>query len=601
MSYLMLFSIGPVQSFLAQARKTIDLYSGSLLLSDWIDYCYSYLPSSSEKIFPSSNLDSKPNRFLVLIPYDENQIQELGNTIESKLREKVRNDFLESLQSSGLPISESKHKPLLEKAERQLQDFLQIHWVALPETNQPYYKTYQELERILGSIKNSKQFSQNPEFGRKCSLDGVRNALFFFTDRKNKTLPFIDPDAIRFGNGFQISSGEGLSSISFLKRFYPQATKKSYPSTSEICLYDTLHKLEKANSKELENYKKSYMATHFEEQLYYEENLNPEYFEKHGFEALTTLIPSLKSKLKSLYDSAKSQGWKFSKYYALMILDGDSMGSWLSGEKLKNPSQLKDFHSSLASALGEFARHSRNIIQKPIGKIVYAGGDDLLAFLNLNHLTTTIEELNSLFQKTVTQQLMQYLKEDAGSLTFSAGVAIAHYKTPLSEVVQVARDMESLAKSNPGKNSVSIGVLKHSGEFSYSIFRISSLSSPIQNSQNPLKLRSVLTCLQLLADSIGRDYYSSKFLKSIIQEFSPFIDKVQSENDLKILETLILTEAKRLISRAKKNKSKMEEKYELDNLITAIQCCFQNTKDLPSFFALLSIAEFIQRHLNYEN
>ncbi len=35
--YLFLFTIGPVQSFIAQARKTRDLYAGSAILGEIID------------------------------------------------------------------------------------------------------------------------------------------------------------------------------------------------------------------------------------------------------------------------------------------------------------------------------------------------------------------------------------------------------------------------------------------------------------------------------------------------------------------------------------------------------------------------------------
>lgn len=38
MEHLFLFTISPVQSFIAQARKTQDLYAGSLLLSELIDF-----------------------------------------------------------------------------------------------------------------------------------------------------------------------------------------------------------------------------------------------------------------------------------------------------------------------------------------------------------------------------------------------------------------------------------------------------------------------------------------------------------------------------------------------------------------------------------
>ena len=64
--HLLLFTISPVQSFIAQARKTGDLYAGSLILSDLINFAINKaneLNPSFELIFPNKDLASKPNRF----------------------------------------------------------------------------------------------------------------------------------------------------------------------------------------------------------------------------------------------------------------------------------------------------------------------------------------------------------------------------------------------------------------------------------------------------------------------------------------------------------------------------------------------------------
>ncbi|MBK6682241.1 MAG: hypothetical protein IPG53_20725 [Ignavibacteriales bacterium] len=52
MKYLFLLSIGPVQSFIAQARKSRDLRLGSELLSRLIDTALNE-PSIKKVIFPS--------------------------------------------------------------------------------------------------------------------------------------------------------------------------------------------------------------------------------------------------------------------------------------------------------------------------------------------------------------------------------------------------------------------------------------------------------------------------------------------------------------------------------------------------------------------
>lgn len=69
MKHLLLFTITPVQSFIAEARKVSDLAAGSQLLSQLISDAMQYLidrniSSEDDIIFPSRTIDSKPNRFL---------------------------------------------------------------------------------------------------------------------------------------------------------------------------------------------------------------------------------------------------------------------------------------------------------------------------------------------------------------------------------------------------------------------------------------------------------------------------------------------------------------------------------------------------------
>lgn len=85
--YLLLFSIGPVQSFIAAARKTEDLWAGSYLLSflvekaiDKLEETVSENGGDLELIYPvklkgadkayGSMVASYPNRFLSLVSTD---------------------------------------------------------------------------------------------------------------------------------------------------------------------------------------------------------------------------------------------------------------------------------------------------------------------------------------------------------------------------------------------------------------------------------------------------------------------------------------------------------------------------------------------------
>jgi CRISPR-associated protein Cmr2 len=78
--HLFLFTIGPVQSFIAQARKTQDLYAGSRLLSELSKAAADAIKAKGGKvIFPSNTEgESLPNRLLA----------EFTNVVEAELKQK---------------------------------------------------------------------------------------------------------------------------------------------------------------------------------------------------------------------------------------------------------------------------------------------------------------------------------------------------------------------------------------------------------------------------------------------------------------------------------------------------------------------------------
>ena len=114
MTHLFLFTIGPVQSFIAQARKTRDLYAGSRLLSELVltgmDVFVKY---GGEVIFPKSRSTSQPNRFLGRI--DEDKLKEkelngakltlrkLGKNIEKEVESQWQNVAKNSVAVLGTP------------------------------------------------------------------------------------------------------------------------------------------------------------------------------------------------------------------------------------------------------------------------------------------------------------------------------------------------------------------------------------------------------------------------------------------------------------------------------------------------------------------
>lgn len=77
-NHIFILSIGPVQSFIAQARKTQDLYAGSQILSQLVEAGINAIPEldrEKELIFPylNDNITTKslPNRFVAIVNNDE--------------------------------------------------------------------------------------------------------------------------------------------------------------------------------------------------------------------------------------------------------------------------------------------------------------------------------------------------------------------------------------------------------------------------------------------------------------------------------------------------------------------------------------------------
>jgi CRISPR-associated protein Cmr2 len=87
------------------------------------------------------------------------------------------------------------------------------------------------------------------------------------------------------------------------------------------------------------------------------------------------------------------------------------------------------------------------------GRVIYAGGDDVLALLPLSMAIQVAADL----QRSYTQQAGQ-------GFTLSGGVAIAHHQAPLSGVLAAAREAEHAAKEMYGRDALCVTALKRSGE-----------------------------------------------------------------------------------------------------------------------------------------
>lgn len=357
---------------------------------------------------------------------------------------------------------------------------------------------------------------------------------------------------------------------------------------------DTLSKLDSSLLKEY----KSFFGKDFDEQLYFKDNLTKKYFEKNGIKADPEV--SLE-KLAKITNTAEQMGLKFSNYYALLCLDGDNMGKWLSGEFLedKGKSELERFHSYLTKKLGRYANEVKNIVDSevnPKGKLVYSGGDDVLAFINLNYLLPVMKELRKNFPAF---EEFSYIKQGKKS-SASCGVCIAHYKTPLQEVLSWARKMEHEAKSIDGNNekdAFAIAVLKRSGEIHKTVFKWK------YGTFDTIEVLEELINLLRSPNSSGNPSFSDSFVKKLNEEFNLLMDENGNYSEFKLLKT----EIKRLISRScmmvKKTGETETDFYTrkeqtIEDITEKLYALARESKSLENFLSLLNTAVFIERGSN---
>ncbi|MBI5305482.1 MAG: type III-B CRISPR-associated protein Cas10/Cmr2 [Chloroflexi bacterium] len=241
--------------------------------------------------------------------------------------------------------------------------------------------------------------------------------------------------------------------------------------------------------------------------------------EDYAIQLPDATINSLREKLNALLAAAAAADdariARPAKYYAILALDGDAMGKWISGQLaprfaqtlhplaverlapfVKNDAAWAQWltqqrvlspalHTSISHALADFALECVRWVIEEIhpGRVVYAGGDDLLAFVPVDHALATARELRALFsgealraddKLTVTfadpdrtgfvRWKNSWLMTMGPTASASIGIAIAHHLQPLDAALDAARHALASAKEEYGRNAIAVRFLRRSGE-----------------------------------------------------------------------------------------------------------------------------------------
>ncbi len=643
----LLFTLGPVQDFIAAARKTKDLFAGSLMLSYLSAKAIETVLLEGKKkslqpkmLFPDIDLNagklsnddlrdsSIPNRFLV--KFDSVELQ-LIDGVADVARQSVLSEF-KSISASGKEAfsrklnakwstdvdagKEFKDEFCKMLWNEQVDKFLECYWVVYLLNEKSYGENYRNLEQLSGkrkALRNFEELLYHPnEKGQpkdKCTLITGLSAIH--TSKvvgHNDMKSFWDEQAKRKPGDFR--RHERLSAVAIAKRFFLEylIEKKTlfekkdarFPSTTTIAaatfnqfvlnkfadadLQKSVREYAKAvrefhkainsdwkyvtvrNLPRIENQAKGVTARaligidsdYLLDETYIRNRVQREFdLSDSELQTAEPVIVAAHDAARSVRSEAiKLNGRGIPKYYAILFFDGDHMGKWLSGG-MGNTIDGEQ-HKTLSNSLRLFstrARHGRvkeasdayKIVEGDhLGKIIYAGGDDVVAFVALEDCLDVAFEVRTAFE-------LWMKKGGCGSATGSLGMAIAHHQMNLQQVLQEARKAEHHAKETLGRDAFGIALLKRSGEH----FTTGAKWFPqfkernTEGNEEQTKQISGIDVLKSFATFIGEKDISPKFVHDL-------------EDERKGLEGIpdeaVLSEMKRLLLRRTKPQEETKRK-----------------------------------------
>ncbi len=435
MTYLLSISIGPVQEFIAAARRTADLRAGSQLLQQLAQYLATQIAQAGGTlIFPATPDTPGPNRVVAQIATDQpaDLVKQMKEDAVQWLMDRwqgVRN----RLASQGVLVNETL-------AREQIAHFLEFYAAWVPLTDD-YATARQRVEALLSARKALRDFDQPTSLHGvpKSPLDPARDCVLVL-DRKGSTLSVPEP-AQRLPS-LRLKKTEFLDAVSLLKR---GQDAPDVPSTSRMAAQSVLAVAQREAPDAVQTLQQ---VVHDTGGMFDIGDLMfPSRFEQEL--PSSELTPEQRARVEDARKQVlRSVGLsECPAYYVVLAADGDRMGRLISAQR------TIEKHRALSQSLAEVAKKMMSTIHRYNGYCVYAGGDDVLALLPVNRALECAVELSHLFREA----MQPFVAQSGEGGTLSAGVAIVHHLESLQRAVDWAREAEHQAK----KERNAVGVALH--------------------------------------------------------------------------------------------------------------------------------------------
>ncbi len=449
MSHLLAISVGPVQEFIAAARRTRDLWFGSYLLSEISKAVANSVKDDGGKLIfphPDTNLTSGDDKVNVAnIILAEIRVGE-PKDVAAKAKQAAQKRWLE-FASEARKEASGVIRP--EIWDEQVDDVIEFYaaWTA---SSGNYKEDRAKVMRLLAGRKNFRDFQA--AFGRagvpKSSLDGQHESVLKDPTKERW------PERLR--SQLRVREGEQLDVVGLVKRV--AGGNQSYPSVSriaadpwirankdkpafktiiELCKDlpgDVLHRLNETIFPQFQDFPFEGTAVYRSRHHEWEEEID---------DSDRVSLGDLQDELTRLPVP--------SPYLAVLVADGDRMGAAISD--LGDAKAHRDFSSTLAG----FATTARSIVNNYNGVLVYAGGDDVLAFLPVDKCLSCARELREKFVECLKPCI------PINTPTLSVGIAIGHFMENLEDLLDYGRAAEKAAKKVEGKDALAVHLNKRGG------------------------------------------------------------------------------------------------------------------------------------------
>lgn len=496
-SWVLLVSLGPVQDFIASARRCQDLWYGSWLLSALSLATARAIAGASKNgqdalVFPGGLAARSlsrgagaevANKIVAVVKGSEDDVRALAATARTAMDEERDQLMKDAFDTVGAGQDDVERVFYRRAAEEQVRELLEFLWVAAPIGDGGYRAARATAERLLSARKNSRRWSQ-PTWSQvgvpKSSLDGQRESVL---DESLYPAPgrAAGVDDTRRRTAFGVQGTERLCGVSLLKRLGRRPAvdpssgqsgrrRRRFYSTSHLAALPWMLGVQERDSvsvsaawatlrEAIEGLSRNVLdeiecapsidAPLFgavDGQLFFENRLI-ETFEECGI-----VDPEIHRRALAALQAFRRavRAREPQPYYAILLADGDRMGRVIDH-------QDREGHAKISSALVQFARGAEETVRKHKGSLVYSGGDDVLALLPVHTAVACGQDLASDFAGC----LRDWKDADGHSPTLSAGVAVVHHLAPLDESLAVARRAEKVAKQR--RDALAVIVDKRAG------------------------------------------------------------------------------------------------------------------------------------------